>query len=302
MTLHQLEVFARVARAQSFTLAAKELRVGQPSVSALMIELQKELGVRLFEKLGTRMQLTDVGKRILRRAQELVALVEQTRDEMRELTGLGKGQISVGGSVLAAAFFLPQAVQAFRNKHPELDVNLKVERSETLEKMLLEGELDVAVMGRPPRSPLLLSESFRDEEVVVIAAPNHPLAKRRVVSLKLLAREPLMCAGRLPVNRGFLPEIVEKEFAKRRIARAPIQQVNPDVGSRDVVRTAVASRLAIGFMSKCHIQSDVKAGQIKILNVPELKLRRTMYLAVHKSRRSASLVRSFNDFVRRFEY
>jgi LysR family transcriptional regulator, low CO2-responsive transcriptional regulator len=300
MTLYQLEVFALVAKHQSFTKAAKELRVGQPTVSALMIQLQKELGVKLFEQLGVRTHLTQPGTKLLRRTQTMLALVQEAKDEMEELKGLKKGKVSVGGSVLAAAFFLPIAVQAFTKEHPELEVVLKVERSEVLEKMLLEGELDVAFMGLAPRSPLIVAQPCREEEIVVIAPPNHPLTKKRSVPLALLAATPLISAGRLPVNGGVLREIVEREFAKRRLSSVPWQQVNLDIGSRDVVRTAVASGLGIGFISKCHILSDAKAGRLKILNVPELKLKRTMYLAVHRQRRGSGLIRLFNDFVKRY--
>src|SRR5437870_9748489 len=96
MTLYQLQVFALVTKLESFTKAGKELHIGQPSISALMIQLQKELGVKLFEKLGIKSHLTEPGKRFLQTAQTILALVQQAKDEMDELKGLKKGKISIG--------------------------------------------------------------------------------------------------------------------------------------------------------------------------------------------------------------
>jgi DNA-binding transcriptional LysR family regulator len=288
VTLWQLKVFTTVAKTGSFTEAGKLLQITQPSATTLVQSLSRELAVKLFEKLGTKTHLTSAGQEALRYAHQMLGKEEELRRRMEELSGLKKGSLKIGGSVVAGASFLPAAVLRFVKKNPGFDIDLKIHRSEDLEKMLLAGDLDVAVMGIAPRSPLVVGKVFREEDVVVIAPPNHPLTKRRSVPLKLLANEHLIST---------LRNIMKQKFLEKGLSFVPSVQVNLDIGSRDVVRSAVASGLGIGFLSKCHVVNDVKAGRIQILNVPELKLKRSLYLAVHKNRQHSPLMQSFMEYL-----
>jgi DNA-binding transcriptional LysR family regulator len=289
MTLHQLNVFATVAKLRNFTLAADNLRVSQPSVSLLVKSLERELEVKLFEKLGNKVRLTVAGERLLQDTEEILARVEGIRERIDEIKGLKKGKISVGGSSSAATSFLPATVDKFKKQYPGVEVILKIERSTSLEKRLLEGELDLAVMGLAPRSPLLVYEIYREEDVVAIAPPSHPLTKKRSVSLELIAKERLITHDKGTLTR----DLVEQRFAQLRLPFAPMLELNPQIGARDAIRSAVASGLGIGFLSQCHVVADVKAGRLKVLNVPHLKLKRPMYIAVHKNRQGSSFVQAF---------
>ncbi len=297
MTLYQLKVFATVAKLGSFTQAAEGLHVRQPSVSLLIKGLERELEIKLFEKLGNKIHLTVAGEKLLQHAEEILAKAERIKEEIDEIKGLKKGKISVGGSALAAASFLPVVVQAFKKKHPGVEVILKIQRSDSLEKKLLEGELDLAILGWPLRSPLLVGEPYREEEIVVIAPSNHPLAKKRSVPLELLAKEPLISS-----EKGtFIRDMVEKRFALKGLPFSPILEVHEQFGARDAIRNAVANRLGLSFLSKSHVTRDVEAGRLKILKVLDFNLKRTMYIAVHKKQQGSSLVQAFIEFLRRHE-
>jgi len=295
MTLWQLKTFATVAREGSFTKAGKALNIGQPSVSSLVISLQKELGTKLFDRLGVKPQLTEAGRHVLRLAESALTIVEKIPEEIEEVKGLRKGRIRVGGAVLAAATFLPLAAQAFKRDHPQIAVDLIIERSETLEKMLLEGDLDVAVTTLMLRSPRLVGEPFREEKVAVIAPPGHPLTRKRSVPLRLLANEPLVVHEQGTVIR----DTVERKFKDKGIPFVPALQVDRERAGRDAIRTAVASGLGIGFLSNCFVSSDIKAGRVKELMVPELKLFQTLYLNVPKRRdKSSPLLQSFIELLK----
>jgi LysR family transcriptional regulator, low CO2-responsive transcriptional regulator len=295
MTLWQLKTFATVAREGSFTKAGKVLQISQPSVSSLVIGLQKELGVKLFEKLGVKPHLTEAGRRLLNLAENALATVDRIPEEMEEVRGLKKGRLRVGGGILAAATFLPLATEAFKRTHPGIEVFLKIERSESLEKMLLDGDIDIAITTLLLHSQRLISEPFREEKVVVIAPPNHHLARKRSVPLRLLANEPLIIHEKGTVIR----DKVERKFAERGVPFVPALQVGQERAGRDAIRTAVASGLGIGFLSHCFVSSDLKAGRVKELSVPELKLSQTLHLNVPKRRDKASpLLQSFIEFLK----
>ncbi len=298
MTLHQLRVFTTVADFKSFTKAAEKLEVRQPSVTLLVRSLQLELGAKLFERLGNSVHLTRAGEELFSRVQEILAKVDILKDALDEIQGLKKGKLSVGGSAMAGASFLPAAIYAFQNQHSGVDVFLRIEPSKVLEKMLLEGKIDVGILGRSSQSPHLLVKPYREDKVIVIAPPRHPLSKKRSVSLEVLAKERFVVGkkGESPVRDG-----VEAIFAEQGLSLVPALEVTTSFGSRDIVRTAVADGLGIGFTFMCQAAWEIKAGRFNVVRVPEFKLARTQYIAVHKSRQGSPMVRAFNTFLKNYK-
>ncbi|HEX9444694.1 MAG TPA: LysR family transcriptional regulator [Candidatus Binatia bacterium] len=297
MTLHQLRVFAKVAELQSFTAAARALALTQPSVSSLIQGLVDELGHELFERRGIKIALTPEGTVFYRRTKEALGIIDGADDEIAELRGLRKGRLSVGGSAIAGASFLPGAIQAFKQNYPGIEVVLAIHRSDALEKKLIEGEFDVAVLGWEPRAPVLRGTLFGYEEIVVIAPANHPLNKQSSVGLKVLSKEPLI----IQQKGNLVRDMVEERFSAKRLPFVPVLEVDVQVGGWETIKTAVASGLGIGFFSKCHVEWDVKAGRVKLLRVPELALKRPIYIALHKDRRESALVRTFANFLKAYK-
>jgi DNA-binding transcriptional LysR family regulator len=295
MTLWQLKAFATVAQEGSFTHAGKVLHITQPSVSALVNDLQKELKVRLFEKLGVRPHLTEAGRRLLPLAENALAIIEKMPEEMNQVTGLKKGRITVGGSGFAGTTLLPVVVQAFKKAFPSMEARLVVQHSAVLEEKLLNGEIDLALMGLAPKSRLIVAKPYREEEIVVIAPPNHKLAKSRSVPLELLAKEPIIIEER----GGSIRNNIEALFAKKRLNFTPELEINVVFGSRDAIKMAVANGIGIAFIPEHQVTLDVQLGRLKILRIRNVKLSRPMYLAFHKARRNA-LVQLFLDFLLNF--
>jgi LysR family transcriptional regulator, low CO2-responsive transcriptional regulator len=293
MTLHQLRVFVKVAEMQSFTDAAKMLGLTQPSVSSLIQGLVDEVQYELFERHGIKISLTPEGTVFVRRARDALAIIDGTKEEIEELHGLKKGRVVVGGSPIPAASFLPVMVQKFKNEHPGVQVVLKIQSNSSLERQLLERELDLALVSWAPHSPLLRSESYLEEQIVAIAPPNHPLVRKRGVTLRMLAKEPLISSDSGIQTR----DMVEQRFARKGVAFVPTIQISAQIGARDAIRNAVASGLGIGFIARCHVIADVEAGRVKILNVPELNLKRIIYIVTHRNRQMAPLVHAFKTFL-----
>ena len=297
MTLWQLKAFTTVAKEGSFTKAGKILGISQPSVSALVIGLQKELNVRLFEKLGTKPHLTEAGRRLFELVNSALATIEKIPEELDQVKGLKKGRLAVGGSGFAGATLLPIAVQAFKKAFPTVKVSLMVQPSVVLEEKLLNGELDLGLLGIPPKSPLIVARPFREERIVVIAPPNHRLAKKHSVPLALVAKEPLIIEER---GGGTIRNMIETLFARKGLDFAPELEIDTAFGGRDAVKSAVASGLGIAFIPEHQVTSDIKAGRLKVLKIPGLKLKRAMYLAFHK-RRQNPFVQTFVDFLQRYK-
>lgn len=296
MTLHQLKVFTTVAKIRSFTQAAERLGVRQPSVSLVIKDLEQDLEVRLFEKLGHKINLTAAGELLLQDAEDILAKAEGLKERMDELKGLKKGRLAVGGSPVAAASFFPFVAEQFKREFSWVDTTLRIATSVSLEKSLLDGELDVAILGRAPKSPLIMGEQCHQEDIVAIASPRHPLANKSSVPLMRIAREPIITEER---GGSLVRDLIEERFAKLGVPFTPHLELG--IGSRDAVRSAVAGGLGIGFITKCHVMSDVEAGHLKILKVPDLKLKRSNYIAVHKSRQKTPLVQAFIRVLKKYK-
>jgi len=296
MTLHQLKVFMTVANIKSFTQAAERLGVRQPSVSLVIKDLEQDLEVRLFEKLGHKINLTAAGEILLQDAEDILAKAEGLKERMDELKGLKKGRLAVGGSPVAAASFFPFVAEQFKREFSWVDTTLRIDTSVNLEKSLLDGELDLAILGRTPKSPLIVGEACHQEDIVAIASPRHPLANKPSVPLMRIAREPIIIEAK---GGSLVRELLEDRFAKLGVPFTPHLELG--IGSRDAIRSAVAGGLGIGFITKCHVVTDVEAGHLKILKVPDLKLKRSNYIAVHKSRQKTPLVQAFIRVLKKYK-
>jgi DNA-binding transcriptional LysR family regulator len=290
MTFHQLKVFSVVVKLGSITRAGEALELRQPSVTMLIQNLEREFAIKLFDRLGKKIHLTDAGKKLLQYAGEILAKAEMLKDEIDEIKGLEKGKLSVGASFIAGATFIPVAVQEFHEKCTGIEILLKIERSCVLERGLLEGAVDLAILSRAPESPLLIGTPYREEKAVIIASPNHPLTKRRSVSLEALAKEPLISAGR----GSFLRNTLEQLFAEKRLPFSMALEIDVERGGREAIN-------GIGPHFMCHVMVDVKVGRLKVLNVPDFKAKRTINITVHKARQSSSLVQGFVSFLERYQ-
>ena len=293
MTLHQLKVFTLAAKLGSFTEAGVTFNLRQPSVTALVQGLERDLKVKLFDRMGNKIRLTGAGERLLHLAKEMLAKADQITEEMDEIRGLEIGKLSVGASFTPGASFVPLAIQTFKRQFPGIDLHLKVDRSRTLEKNLLEGTVDLAILSHTPESPLLIGKAHRIEDIVIIAPPNHPLAKKRSVPLELLAKESFIMSKKGSHNR----KEIEQAFAEKGLSLKIVLEVDVHYGTRDAAMTSVASGIGLAVNHMCHVIGDVKLGRLAVLNVPELKLKRTMNIVVRKNRESSSLILAFINFL-----
>ncbi len=192
MELHQLRYFVAVAKHLHFSKAAEELKVAQPSVSQQIRKLEMELGERLFHRMKRHIALTAAGEALLPRARRILSEVEEARAEIRGLSGLTKGTLSVGCTPSVGTHILPKAMAQFHSAHPGITLTFREAGSLTLIQAIEEGELDLAIVTLPARHPVLLTTPLLEEHLVVAVAPGHRLAGAAGVALEELRHEPFV--------------------------------------------------------------------------------------------------------------
>lgn len=191
VTLHQLKVFEATARHKSFTRAAEELFLTQPTVSVQVKQLTKAVGLPLFEQLGKRLYLTEAGQELYSTCQDIFDRIAQFEMKVADLKGLKQGRLRLS-VVTTAKYFAPRLLGPFCHRYPGIDVSLKVvNREQILER--LEANLDdLYILGRPPEDLEVESQPFLENPLVVLAPATHPWVGLEKIPVQKLAEEPFL--------------------------------------------------------------------------------------------------------------
>src|SRR5215510_6449158 len=192
LNLHHLRLFFAIVEHGGFTNAARALRLSQPALSKALAELEKQLNVPLIDRGGRTLALTDAGRTLHARAAELFGVERTAERELRELRGLKRGSLRVAASTTIATYILPPYLGRFRTRHPGVRIRATNANTRTVLRLLLEFRVDVALVEGPVSHPRVEVVSWRDDELVVIAHPQHTLFSQGSVKPTDLAAEPFL--------------------------------------------------------------------------------------------------------------
>jgi DNA-binding transcriptional LysR family regulator len=211
--------------------------------------------------------LADYGRRV-------AGLEEQAISAVRELRGGSRGALRVGASTTIAVYLLPEAVVGFRRIHSGVDIRLTVSNSAQVARQVGEGDLDVGFIEVSPDDDALTCRVFRQDHLVAVAAPSHPLSRKRRVGLKELCAQPFVVRDTGSETKSF----VERELAARGLRVSPVMSVV----STEAVKRAVAAGIGVGIVSKLSIDLEVEARRLAVLRVDGLGIRRPLFRVVRK--------------------
>lgn len=192
MDIKRLQYFVALARNGNFTKTADQLDIAQSALSVSMQKLEKEIGLKLINRSSRQIQLTSDGRRLLFHARRILEDVEQAEIEMEELKGLERGEIDFGVSAMLGSYFLPEALSAFTQKYPNIRIRIQEHGTATLEKMLLDGVLDLAFVRTDKPVDQLRYVILCPEEIVACVNKYHPFAQLTCVTLEQFCQQPLI--------------------------------------------------------------------------------------------------------------
>jgi DNA-binding transcriptional LysR family regulator len=285
VTFRQLRVFAAVARHGSMTRAADELHLTTPAVSMQVRELESQVGVPLFDRVGRHVVLSTAGEYFLVHARRMLAALKDADDAMARLRHLDAGTLRIG-LVGTAKYFVPRLLALFREEHPSVQVGLEVAGNrEALVTLLRAGEVDLAVMGRPPRELAVRSEAFAAHPLVFVAPPGHPLAALREVTPMQLDAWPFIVREQGSGTRAAMQEF----FATH--GCAPLQTMA--MSSNETIKQAVMAGLGLSFLSLHTLGIELGAGLLRVLPVQGAPLLRTWNVVQLQARRLSPAAEAF---------
>jgi DNA-binding transcriptional LysR family regulator len=288
VTLRQLRVFAAAARHMNFSRAAEELHLSQPAVSAQIKEFAASVGLPLFERIGRRTYLTPAGEEMLHCARAITQRLKEAEDALAQLKGVTGGRLNVA-VISAGDYFFPRMLAAFGAAHPGVTFNLTVHNREGLLRHLKDNLTDLAVMVRPPADMDVVALPFAPHPYVIVAPPNHPLARARQIPRAALNRERFVARESGSDTWNSMHEVFGRQFSRLNIAM--------QIQSTETIKQAVVAGMGIAFLSAHTIGLDLEAGTLVVLDVQDFPAILHWYLVHNRTKRLPPVAAAFKEFL-----
>ncbi len=287
-TLHQLKVFEAIARSGSFTKAAEEMFLSQPTVSQQIKQLTKAVGMPLFEQIGKRLYLTDAGKEVLIACKDISEKLSQLDMTLADLKGLKQGNLRLA-VITTAKYFVPRLLGQFRHRYPGIRVSLQVTNRKQVLDRLSENIDDLYILGQPPEDLDINLRPILENALVAIAPSDHPLAKEKNIPLQRLAEEPFIM--REPGSGTRIA--VERFFEENRVDI----NVEMEIGSNEAIKHAIVGGLGISVLSRHVLALEGTRGPLTILDVEGLPIQRHWYIVYPASKQLSVVASTFLEYL-----
>ena len=289
MQLSDLNVFVQVAAERSFSRAAKKLHRTQPAISQAIRRLEEELGDRLLDRSSRGGALTEAGVLLREHATRLLRMADEAGAAVRELQQLRRGRIAIGANEAAVHSVLP-LVHQFTRAHPEAYVEVQRVPSRQIAGALLERTIDFGVLTFVPPDKRLQTVALGPDELVLLAHPGHPLARRRRVSIEEVGQETIIAHNDPSPARERVLRLYEQRHAPLNIRIA--------LPSLDGIKRAVEMGLGVAVLPRRCALTEIALGQLAAIAIPQLGAKRTVRLAFRRSGEASHAARAFLELAR----
>ncbi len=290
-----LETFCRVAARKSFSKAAEDLLITQPTVSGHILSLEKSLSLRLFDRTGREIHLTKAGQIFLRFALKILADRKELVNALSEFSQGLRGDLLLGASTIPGEYLLPRLMGDFKKQYPRLTVSLKISDTKEIVQALLQGEIEFGLIGAKIKHPSLHYEKFEEDEVIIIAPSDHPLARQKAVTVQDLLKEPWIVR-----EEGSGTQMAVERALIRKGKRLGDFNVVIEMGSTAAVKEAVKAKLGCAFVSKIAVQEELAQNRfVRITAVGLESISRQIYMVFPKGRTVSPIGMEFLRFLKR---
>jgi DNA-binding transcriptional LysR family regulator len=289
VTLRQLSTFEAVARLKSFSAAANEMHVSQPTVSKQIKALHEEVGLPLLEQIGKKVFLTEAGQALYSTCAEWLNTWGRFEQTIANIKGLKQGKLKIS-AVTTTKYFMPRILGPFCSQFPNIDISLGVVNRDQLLERLARNEDDLYIMGVPPEDIDVEAEPFLDNPLVVLAPASHPLANKKKIPFKKLGEEQFLC--REPGSGTRIT--VERLFAER---HTPLN-IRMELGSNEAIKQAVVGGLGLALLSQSTLPHDSSQKELAVLDVVGFPIMRAWYVVWPKGKQLSVVAEYFLQFLR----
>ena len=287
-TFGQLRVFNEVARHLSFVRAAENLHLTPPAVTMQVKELEGHVGMPLFDRKGKQVSLTTTGEYMLVYARKILATVKDAEDAAARLQRAETGVLTIG-FVSTAKYFLMRLLAEFRTLHPGVDIQISIGNRDQLVGMLQNSEVDIAVMGRPPKELQTRAEPFAAHPHVFVSAVDHPLAHRDHLRVEDLRPFDFIVREKGAGTRAAMEKFFEDTHVEPRLKL--------QLHSNEIIKQAVMAGLGLGFLSLHTIGLELEHNLIRMLDVEGAPVVRSWNVVHTQSKMLSPAAEAFRYFM-----
>jgi DNA-binding transcriptional LysR family regulator len=287
-TFRQLQVFEAVARHASFTVAAEELHLTQPTLSMQIKKLTDIVGMPLYNQIGKRIHLTEVGRELLETTQSIFNTLSGFQMKVADIKGVKKGNLRLSG-VTTAEYFAPRILGAFCKKYPGITVALEVTNRQRILERLENNMDDIYIVGQAPTSPHIYSLPFLENPLVILAPPSHPLAGHKNIPIGALAHENFIM--REPGCGTFLSmdKLIQDQNFSFNSSMA--------LGSNEAIKQAVIGELGISLLSIYALSHEISTGELVVLDIEGFPIKDQWYLCYPEGKQLSIVAQVFFDYM-----
>jgi DNA-binding transcriptional LysR family regulator len=288
-TLRQLRVFASVARHLSFVRAAEELNITPPAVSMQIKELELEVGLPLFDRTSRQVSLTMVGEYMLAHTRRVLSAMRDAEDLVARFRGLQTGPLDVG-MVSTAKYFLPRLLARFRQEHPGIEIRLQVANNrEQIVHLMQEGDIELAIMGRPPEGYVTRAEPFAMHPHVLVTSVEHRFAQLEIVPARALAEEGFIVREPRSGTRAVFDEYMRAHHVAPRVVM--------QMSSNEAIKQAVMAGMGVSLLSLHTIGLELDHHLIASPETEGLPIMRRWHVVNNQAKTLSPAAEAFRYFV-----
>jgi DNA-binding transcriptional LysR family regulator len=289
MNLNQLKIFYTLAREKSFSLAAKRLLLTQPAVTIQIHLLEDHFGVRLVERSGRNIELTEAGKVLYSYAEQILNMASEVENVLGDFRSLDKGLLKIDTSRTIAKYYIPKILPLFRERYPNIKINLRAGNSQEAVDWVLNFTSDIAIVARIDYPDKLAVIPVFEDELVLIASPNSGLFRMGETEFRELDGKPLIIREEGSAIRSLLLKEFEKEGIKPNIVM--------ELGNSDAIKELVNQGIGLSILTWPMISDEIKRGRLRTVRLTDKKLTINVDIIFHRSRESSRLIQVFKDLV-----
>ncbi|NBS57544.1 MAG: LysR family transcriptional regulator [Betaproteobacteria bacterium] len=287
--LPQLAVFECTARLGSFTRAAEEMHLAQPTVSIQIKKLSEMLGLPLFEQIGKKMHLTPAGEALQEGCRDLFAAFGRIDDSLARLRGLEGGRLRLAVST-TGKYFAPRLLAGFVGLHPKVEVSLQIHNRQALIDRLARNEDDLYIFANPPTDQEVVCQPIMSNPMVLFARADHPLARSKAIPFAALAHEPFLMREPGSGTRS----VAWEAFDRNGIA----PRIRMELSTNEAIKQAILAGLGVSILSRYTLGLDTEQDQLAVLDVEGLPIERPWQFVYPVGKQIPPAARAFMDFVR----
>ncbi len=293
MEIRKLEAFCKVVELKSFTRAAEEILLSQPTVSEHIRSLENELDQKLINRLGREIETTPVGKMLYEYAIKIIRIRQEAIQAVELYGGRLAGKIMIGCGTIPGTYILPEIISRFHSQHKSIKAILRITSSRIIAEKVLAGELELGFVGARWNEKKLTWAKIFSDQLTLAVHPNHSLAGRKEISLKGLCNAAFILREPESGTRKVFASVLEKEGLTENDL-----QVVAEIGSTAAVKEAVKAGIGISILSERATRDDVDCGKLVTTSLKGHDLQRPFYLVQRKNRElspaAAAFLRNLN--------